>query len=168
MTRADLIAKLEAAEGPSRECVIWPRAKDNKGRGRIWVGGRLKLAHRAVWEEANGPIEAGKMLCHTCDNPSCVNLAHLYVGTHADNMRDMKQRRRAHFAKNPEAGRAAGLKLGHSNTWAKNEGNPRAKLTPQQVSQIRDDRRATRFLADEYGVDRTTIQRIRRGALWTI
>ncbi len=167
MTLPDLIKALEAATGPS-ECHIWPRKKDATGRGRIWVDGKIKLAHRAVWEMKNGPIPVGMLLCHHCDNPSCVNIAHLYVGTSADNSRDMVDRDRHFSVRHPEAAAEMGRKLGLQNTWARGTGNPKAKLSPEQVATIKVDGRPTRFLVADYGVTRTTIQRIRSGDLWPV
>ncbi len=161
----ELLARVKMS-GPD-DCWPWTGKTDSRGRGRVWVDGKLKLAHRAVWEAIRGPIPAGKFLCHHCDNGGCLNLSHVYIGTHADNMRDMTERRRYFAAKEPERVRELGRVLGSSNTWARGELNPKAKLTPSNVSAIRADHRATRFIAAEYGVDRTTIQRIRRGAQWT-
>lgn len=163
-----LIAELEAATEGSRECVIWPRKLDKRGRGRIWHAGKLMLAHRWVWERLRGPIPSGKMLCHKCDNPACVLPSHLYIGTHADNMRDMSRRKRTHYHRNPEKVRAMGWRAGKMNTWARGEGNPKAKLTAQQAAEIKADTRKTKELAIIYDVCRTTIQRIRQGALWAL
>lgn len=55
--------------------------------GRQW-------AHRAAWESAHGPISSGLVVRHTCDNPRCINLEHLLLGTVADNQRDMAERGR--------------------------------------------------------------------------
>ena len=163
----ELIARLEqASEGGRDACWIWPRKKDGQGRGRVWVDGKLKIAHRAVWEYLRGPIPAGKLLCHHCDNPSCVNPGHLYVGTHADNMRDMRERKRSFGARNPEKCREVGRQSGLKNVWARGARNPKAKLTLGQVDAIKSDTRPTRFLVSDYGVARTTIQRIRQGTLW--
>ena len=166
--RATLLAladRVEAASGPDA-CWIWPRKLDAAGRGRYWLDGKPMLAHRAVWTVLRGDIPAGAFLCHHCDNPSCVNPKHIYAGTHADNMRDMVERKRYFAARDRDGAVAAGRKSGLANTWARGAGNPKAKLTQEQVGMIAKDQRPTRFLADEYQVDRTTIQRIRRGALW--
>ncbi len=170
MTRTELIAALEAAglakPDPETGCWLWQRKLDARGRGRIWVDGRPRLAHREVWRRANGPIQNGKLLCHHCDNPQCVNPAHLYVGTHADNMRDMRERKRSFAARHPERAKEVGRKTGLMNNWVRGEDNPRSKLNAQQVEWIRKDPRPTRYVAADYGVHRTTIQRIRSGKHW--
>jgi hypothetical protein len=59
------------------------------GYGRVTRGGRRMQAHRFVYEQHHGPIPPGLFVMHTCDNRRCVNVDHLRVGTHLDNMRDM-------------------------------------------------------------------------------
>ena len=85
------------------------------------------------------------MVCHSCDNPQCVNPAHLFLGTALDNKTDCVAKGR-HI-------RGTGL------YW-------KAKLTPSQVIAIRQDKRPSRVVGAEYGVSDVNVQMIRRRAIW--
>ena len=62
--------------------------------GSFWLGGRNINAHRAAWLLFKGKVGDGLCVLHTCDNPSCVNTDHLYLGTQKDNSLDRKRRGR--------------------------------------------------------------------------
>jgi len=108
--------------GKPEDCWVWQGGKERNGYGRISdVGekGNNYYAHRASWELTYGPIPEGMYCLHKCDNPSCVNPNHLWLGTYKDNMQDCSQKNR----------------LGGS--VQKGENNYNAKLTPSDVIQMR-------------------------------
>lgn len=132
-----LISKIERLESG---CWKWLGSKNKKGYGMMVYKGRIHASHRVSWQEYNGPIPDGMLICHKCDNPSCVNPDHLFVGSNQDNMDDMKEKGR-HWHKTPRG-----------------EQNKNSKLTWDQVREIRASEHLTvRELANKYGVTDVTI-----------
>ena len=76
-------------------CWEWSGSRNPAGYGTIGVHRSSRLAHRVAWEETNGPIPDGLFVLHSCDNPCCINPAHLWIGNHDDNMKDMIKKGRS-------------------------------------------------------------------------
>lgn len=74
-------------------CWEFTGSKDKKGYG-IFSLNKESRAHRVAWMLHFGPIPKGLSVCHSCDNPGCVNPSHLWLGTQADNMRDRDSKKR--------------------------------------------------------------------------
>ena len=86
------------------DCLIWTGGKDKDGYGKFNIKekGRKTMhlrTHRVAYEVYVGSIPEGMLVCHTCDNPSCCNPDHLWLGFAADNNRDTREKGRINPAK---------------------------------------------------------------------
>ena len=88
---------------PFHTCWEWTGKVNSLGYGIIWVNGKEMRAHRLSWALHNETDAGDLVVCHRCDRPSCVNPAHLFLGTQAENMADMHRKGRAsnQFKKKP-------------------------------------------------------------------
>ena len=129
-------------------CWTWTGSKIRHGYGHFRVNGRLALAHRFMFELVNGVIGYGKHVCHVCDNPSCINPAHLFEGTPSENARDAFEK-------------------GRRSSWKGSE-HPNAKLTEGDVLEIRKLLKTFRpsVIAEKYGITRTLVYQIRARKAW--
>ena len=81
----------------SSTCWVWTGSRSWKQYGRVRMGSHSYQAHRVSWEMVNGPIEKDLWVLHRCDNPPCVNPAHLFLGTNEDNIKDKLNKKRHTF-----------------------------------------------------------------------
>lgn len=128
------------------KCWDWQGAKGDGGYGTLRFRGKTHRSHRVAFELANGQ-PAKNLVLHSCDNRLCCNPNHLRNGTSADNVRDAITRHR----------------------FALGERHPNAKLTAQQITEIRDlftQGLSNLEIARMYGLARVTINLIRVGRRW--
>ncbi len=145
-------------KGPPDECWEWKGARHPSGYGFLWAGPlypsneRFAKAHRLSWEiHAGASVPPGLCVLHHCDNPPCVNPAHLYVGTRAENARDRGLRGRG--------------------KEQRGEASPVARLTEKDVraiiSALQDlPRRSQREIAEEFGIKQPQVSRIMLRKSW--
>lgn len=141
--KESLLAKI--AINADTGCWDWMAAK-RRGYGMLGIGGgRTRPAHRISYEIHRGPIPDQLFVCHRCDNPGCVNPAHLFLGTHAENMADR-------FAKQRQA---RGVSIGT------------AKLTEEDVIAIRSSVGETQMqIAERFNIKQPQVSEIRLGNAW--
>lgn len=84
----------KVASASPEQCWPWTACRFWAGYGKFGVDGKTAYAHRVAWVLIHGPIPEDLDVLHTCDNPPCCNPAHLFLGTHADNMRDRERKGR--------------------------------------------------------------------------
>lgn len=129
-------------------CHEWQGARFYKKYGSFSFNGAQVKATRWLWERVNGPIPKDWVVRHKCDNPPCVNIDHLEIGTRKDNGNDMVVRGRS----------------------LKGERNFRAKLTEADVVEIKAELASGvptyKEIALKYGVSHTLIRHIEAGRRW--
>ncbi len=126
------------------ECWLWTAHRNNDGYGNFRFKGKIEKAHRVAWFLRFGVMPPLHAL-HYCDNRACVNPAHLFTGTHQDNMTDRMAKGRQ----------------------AKGKKNGLSKLTDDVVREIRNSKESQRKLAARFGVSSTTIRLARNRKTWT-
>ena len=156
-------------------CWIWEANRTALGYGRFHLGRKTLGAHRVAWALYRGPIPEGLCVLHNCpdgDNPSCVNPAHLWLGTQLDNVRDRHAkgrdgrsggfRHRCHRGAENISARSPEIRQGIRN------GNVKiSEIDVQVIRACHDKSRAVRRrLAETLGVDKETVRRIISGEYW--
>ncbi len=129
-------------------CWEWAGAKDKHGYGRFYNDGRNAMAHRVSFELKTGiTLNKEQHIMHSCDNPCCVNPAHLSIGDHKANMRDMASKGRAYHPSG--------------------EANGRAKINETQARIIRRIQgMSLQAIGDLFGLSYKAVHYIRIGKRW--
>ena len=134
------------------ECWNWLGAKNEKGYGGIGRGvrnGKHELAHRVSYELTHGAVPEGCYVLHSCDNPSCVNPAHLRAGSQSENIKEAFDKKR----------KVQPIMFG--------EQNPRSKLNIEQVKFIKSNPQlGHKHIADMFGLSPNCIRGVRIGRTW--
>jgi len=131
------------------DCWIWQGSGNPRGYGQVSIKGKLQLVHRIAWILIYGEIPEGLRVCHRCDNRRCINPKHLFLGTDTDNVKDMWQKDRNNH---------------------KGEHNPFAKLTDEEVRQIKkllSQNEPVKKIANLYNVKPIAIYHIKEGHNWS-
>lgn len=169
-------------------CHVWTGYLNKAGYGRLHINGKLIMAHRLAILLAGEKIPDGYFVCHHCDNSACCNLEHLFIGTNADNMRNMAEKNRSRRSggkynpmyglygdKHPAFGnkhtdetkkKISLSKLGKPNLKVAGENAVNSKLNKGQVLYIRNSVKTGVGLAKQFNVGTSIISAIRNGKAW--
>jgi len=131
----------------SGDCWMWTAANGRFGYGASWVNGKMHTSHRISYMLCIGPIPTFMCILHKCDNPPCVNPEHLFLGTRADNIADMKAKGRSAYGEN----------------------HGRAKLTEADIINIRSLEKMGKRqsdLARKWGISTSHISYIVNRKIW--
>ena len=176
-------------------CFLWQGAKDTNGYGVTTVDERQVKTHRLAYAIQHGELQGDFCVCHHCDNPSCVNPFHLFLGSHRDNAQDRQRKQRGNPAVGDRNGsrtkpecrprgdkngshihverRAYGDRNGlrtHPECVKRGESSYFAVLNADVVRQIialRKDGVSQQEIAERFGVTQSNISSILRGATWS-
>lgn len=129
----------------TKTCWLWLGGLSPRGYGKFWNNGDMR-AHRQSWILTHGVIPTGSIICHTCDNPTCVNPQHLFLGTVESNNKDCAIK-------------------GRTARGAKNGAH---KLTDDEVLALRANEQDLTIvqLALVYGISGTMVKHIRARRFW--
>lgn len=147
-TPKPIATRLFAKTIKTETCWLWQGSKGPMGHGQIYLGPendkRLAFAHRVSWELHYGKIPSGLFVLHKCDVPNCIRPDHLFLGTKADNSKDMVSKGRQ----------------------KRGEQLPQTKLTADIVRQIKTSTESCLSIAKTFGISPSHAWNIRAGKRW--
>lgn len=152
-SEADFWSRVKKTEGDG--CWEWQDRLNIGGYGQCTYQGRPYVTHRVAWMIEKGEIPKGMLVCHHCDNRKCVRIDHLFLGTYKDNTADMMRK-----------GRHSKGDRSSPKSRARGERHPHAKLTEEQVREIRKSNLPQKELCGIYGLHQTAISDIRLRKSW--
>jgi hypothetical protein len=127
-------------------CHLCTSHAKSKGYPRTYRNKKhITIAHLIYERKSKSKIPTNYLVCHTCDNPACINPEHLFLGTPLENMRDMIEKGRDR---------------------QKGEHNGQAKLTEKDIIAIRTDNRFQKEIAKQYGTTQSNISSIKLKKSW--
>lgn len=132
---------------PNTDCWEWNLHLTDDGYGRCHFNGSNVRAHRLSYELHNGAFPRHLVVCHSCDNPKCVNPLHLFVGTQKDNMRDKRLK-----------GRSKGINKGSLNGMSK-----LSELDVEEIKYLLKVGLKQEDIATLYGSTQSHVSRIKNG-----
>jgi hypothetical protein len=157
-------------------CLNWIAYKNKKGYGTFAINRKKFLANRVAYFIRHGHLPENLLVCHKCDNPSCVNQDHLFLGDDLDNCKDKISKGRSNPATGDRNGSRTKLERrprgdkhharNRPELVVRGERSGAAKLTRDQVEYIKLSTLPQRVIAREFGVSKSQIGNIRRGESW--
>ena len=130
-------------------CIIWTGKSHSNAHGRMTVQGKSYYAHRVAYVMFKGPLPIDKVVCHSCDNPQCVNVEHLFLGSIRDNSIDLAKKGLNGTVLHPEA--YANRRFGPKIT---------DEIKMAALNAYLDTNLSQREIAAKYGISKSMVNKI--------